>query len=416
GSRPLLNVLLALGLVSCGGGGDDGGPNEWSVTVTTSVGSGTEVTVDGTDRAAPFSARWQTGESHTIGVPSPQSGNPGTRHLFDRWSDGGAQSHEVSVERDRTFTARLITEHELTVTTTPDGTGSVSAVPLGPWIVDGANVELTASPAVGWVLDRWEGDVTGDANPTAFAMDGPKSVTAVFAEQPGTVSGRATQQWDGAPLVGLVIHLIANGDTTTTTSDSNGDYEFIEVAVGAYTVAADTASVIPFGQFLPSRERAITVGRGEDVTGIDFSYQRAQIEVRTLADASSVSVGATVTVTLELDLSAIPLPASSLTGTIAWDSGLLDYTEGSAAGTVWDQLIVNEGTAGTLSFAAISVNGVGDTVVVALTYEVVAIATGTTEFGPVLEELSVIDPATGSAVDLVSITTMVETQASVTVQ
>ncbi|MGD2217419.1 MAG: hypothetical protein PVJ64_11700, partial [Gemmatimonadales bacterium] len=66
------------------------------MTVTTSVGSGTEVTVDGTDRAAPFSARWQTGESHTIGVPSPQSGNSGTRHLFDRWSDGGAQSHEVS--------------------------------------------------------------------------------------------------------------------------------------------------------------------------------------------------------------------------------------------------------------------------------------------------------------------------------
>lgn len=415
GFRYLIGVLLAVGHLGCGGG-DDGGPNEWSVTVTTSIGSGTEVTVDGTDRAAPFSARWQTGESHTIGVSSPQSGAPGTRYSFERWSDGGAQSHQVSVERARTFTATLTTEHELTITTTPEGTGTVAANPVGPWLAEGTNVELTASPAVGWVLDRWEGDVTGGANPTTFAMDAPKSVTAVFAEQPGTVSGNAVQQWDGMPLVGLQVHLIANGDTTTTTTDSNGDYEFVEVAVGAYTVAADAESVFPFGQFLPSREQGLTVGRGEDVTGIDFSYQRAQIEVRTLADISTVSIGATVTITLELDLSAIPLPASTLTGTIGWNAALADYTEASAAGTVWDQVEVNESPTGTLGFAAISVNGVGDPVVLALTYELVATAMGTTEFDPILEELSVIDPATGAAVELVSITTIVETRASVSVQ
>jgi hypothetical protein len=414
--RALPGLVLAVGLVSCGGGGDDGGPNEWSVTITTSVGSGTQVTVDGTDRAAPHSARWETGDSHTIGVPSPQSDGSGTRYLFDRWSDGGAQSHEVSVERDRTFTATLSTEHELTTATTPEGTGTVDADPAGPWIADGTNVELTASPAVGWVLDRWEGDVTGTANPTTLAMDAPKSVTAVFAEQPGTVSGRAVQQWDGAPLVGLEIHLIANGDTTTTTTDSNGDYEFVDVAVGAYNVAADAGGVPPFGQFAPSREQAITVGRGEDVTGIDFSYQRAQIEVRTLAEASNVSIGATVTITLELDLSAIPLPASTVTGVISWNAAVADYTEGSASGAAWDQLEINESPVGTLGFAAISINGVGSAVVVALTYDVVAIAADTTEFDPILEELSVIDPATGGAVDLLAITTVVETRASVTVQ
>ena len=115
-------------------------------------------------------------------------------------------------------------------------------------------------------------------------------------------------------------------------------------------------------------------------------------------------------------LSAIPLPASTLTGAISWNAALADYTEGSEAGAVWDQFVVNESPAGTLGFAAISVNGVGDAVVVALTYEVVATATGTTEFDPALQELSVIDPATGAAVDLLSITTVVETRASVTVQ
>jgi hypothetical protein len=201
----------------------------------------------------------------------------------------------VSVDAGSGIAERSSSSVTVTVATTPDATGTVDADPAGPWIVDGTTVELTASPVVGWVFDRWEGDVTGAANPTTFAMDAPKSVTAVFGEQPGTVSGRAIQQWDGAPLVGLVVHLIANGDTTTTTTDANGDYEFVDVAVGAYTVAADAESVIPFGQFAPSREQAITVGRGEDVTGIDFSYQRAQIEIRTLADNTNVSVDATVT-------------------------------------------------------------------------------------------------------------------------
>jgi hypothetical protein len=319
------------------------------------------------------------------------------------------------VDRATTFEAYLGEEYDLVITVTPEGTGTVEADPPGPWIEVGTSVELTATPIEGWELDHWEGDVTGDENPTTFDLFGPADVTGVFILGPGTVAGRATQVWDGAPLVGLDIHLIANGDTTTTTTDSNGDYEFTRVLVGSYIVAADEDGVIPFGQFTPSREQAITVGQGEDVT-VDFGYQRAQIEVRTLADVSNVSIGATVTVTLELDLSAIPLPASTLTGTVGWDAAVADYTEGSETGAVWDQLVVNESPAGTLRFAAISANGVGDAVVIALTYEVVATATGTTEFDPVLEELSVIDPATGEAVDLLSITTVVEARASVSVQ
>jgi hypothetical protein len=417
--------LLALGLAACGGDGDDGGPDNVTVSVTFTTWSyssdepvtGVQVSVDGTNHDTPYSTRWRPGETHRISVPSPQLFGSGRgRYLFHRWADSYEQTREVSVDRATTFEVRLVEEYELVITVTPEGTGTVEADPPGPWIPCGTGVVLTATPIEGWVLDRWEGSVTGDENPTILGMCNPASVTAVFIEGPGTVSGSATQLWDGAPLVGLEIYLIANGDTTTTTTDSNGDYEFTRVLVGSYTVAADTTGLEPFGQFTPSREQAITVGQGEDVTGIDFGYQRAQIEVRTLADISSVSVGATVTITLELDLSAIPLPASTLTGTVGWDAAVADYAEGSASGGVWDQLEVNESPAGTLGFAAISANGVGDAVLIALTYEVVATATGTTEFDPVLQELSVIDPATGEAVDLLSITTVIEIRAGVSVQ
>ncbi len=422
--RLTLALLLALGHVACGGG-DDGGPVESSVSVTFTAWSydsdewvtGIQVSVDGTNHDIPYSTRWRSGEAHTISVPSPQLFGSGRgRYQFHRWADSYEQTREVSVDRATEFEVRLVEEFDLAISVTPEGMGTVEADPPGPWIPCGTGVVLTATPIEGWELDRWEGDVTGSENPTILGMCNPASVTGVFILGPGSISGRATQAWDGAPLVGLDIHLIANGDTTTTTTDFNGDYEFTRVLVGSYTVAADTTGLEPFGQFTPSGERAITVAQGEDVTGIDFGYQRAQIEVRTLADASSVSVGATVTVTLELDLSAIPLPASTLTGTIGWDAAVADYTEASETGAVWDQLIVNESPAGTLGFAAVSANGVGDDVVVALTFEVVATATGTTEFDPVLQELTVIDPTTGAAVDLLSITTVVETRASVSVQ
>lgn len=43
-----------------------------------------------------------------------------------------------------------------------------------------SEVELTAVPDNGWRFVRWEGDLTGDANPALLTMDRNKSVTAVF--------------------------------------------------------------------------------------------------------------------------------------------------------------------------------------------------------------------------------------------
>ncbi|MHC4661630.1 MAG: M14 family zinc carboxypeptidase [Planctomycetota bacterium] len=78
-----------------------------SVTVTTSAGALTEVLVDGAACSAPYSATWDSGSTHEIGVPSPQQFTTGTRYVFDNWSDGGNQSHEISPDADGTYTANL---------------------------------------------------------------------------------------------------------------------------------------------------------------------------------------------------------------------------------------------------------------------------------------------------------------------
>lgn len=406
-------LVVAVAVIACG---DDGGPKQWPVTVTTSQAPGTTVTVDGVDQAAPYGAAWDDGESHSIGVPSPQAVGTGTRFLFSAWSDGGARTHSVSVGGDSSFTAQLGAEYELTIDVDPASTGTVDADPEGSWYGAGASVRLTAVPAAGFMFDHWEGQLRGAINPGSIAMTEPRAVTAVFAALPGSVSGRAWRAEDGSPLADRRIALMESGDTIAVTrTDANGDYSFGDVEVGDYAVAADSTGLEPFGRFVDGREQPLTVESEQDVTA-DFEYRLARIVVRTAADAISISMGTPVSLSLELDLSEIPLPLATLGGTISWSATVADFTENSETGGVWDQLLVNEDPVGTLNVAAVSANGVGGEVVVALGFEVLTTASGSAEFDPALSELAVIDPAIGTTVDLLAITTQVEERVRVDVQ
>lgn len=387
-----------------------------AVTVTTSVGAGTQVEVDGGAVDAPDARDWQEGAVHSIGVPSPQSAGAGVRYVHESWSDGGAQTHDVSVDSDSTFTAALATEYELSTAVSPTGSGAVEVDPAGPWYTSGASVELTAAPETGWAFDHWEGDLSGATNPETLAMDAAKSVTAIFVALPGSVAGRAYRAEDDSPLVGREILLIQGADTTSTVTDGNGDYSFTDVEPGDYEVVADTSGLTLFGRFEPGQGQAVTVGPGEDLANTDFAYRLAQITVRTLVTATPVSTGTADTISLELDVSEIPLPIASLGGDITWDAAVADFTEGSEAGAVWDIVVVNEDPTGTLKFSAISAAGAGDDVLLALMFEVTATGIGSSEFDPTLTELTAIDPDTGTSIDLLPITTLVEERATVTVQ
>ena len=45
-----------------------------------------------------------------------------------------------------------------------------------------ASVSVTATPAAGWAFVRWEGDLSGTANPATVTMNSDKAVVAVFEE------------------------------------------------------------------------------------------------------------------------------------------------------------------------------------------------------------------------------------------
>ncbi len=64
-----------------------------------------------------------------------------------------------------------------------NGSGSVSKNPDGAYLY-GDVVELTANPAVGWHFENWTGDMTGTTNPKSITLNGSKTVTANFVENP----------------------------------------------------------------------------------------------------------------------------------------------------------------------------------------------------------------------------------------
>ena len=167
-----------------------------SYTVTTNP-SGLQIIVDGTTYTASQTFNWTPGSSHTLSVSSLQSGTAGRRYVFFSWSDGGAQTHAVTVpSSSTTYTATFSTQYQLTITSSPPAAGTVTPSPMGdqsgivcPALVgvicpgyysSGTMVTLTATPNTGYSFSSWSGDLSGTANPTSVTMNGPKTVTANF--------------------------------------------------------------------------------------------------------------------------------------------------------------------------------------------------------------------------------------------
>lgn len=141
--------------------------------------SALKVTVDGVPHVAPYTFCGSVGDAFTVGAPSPQTGDPGTRYVFASWSDSGTQTHSVTSEC--TLTAAFTTEYKLTTEAVPPEGGTVT--PAGEsWHEVGTSVEVTAIPSGEWAFSEWSGDLTGDDNPDSLNMDGPKSVQAHFVE------------------------------------------------------------------------------------------------------------------------------------------------------------------------------------------------------------------------------------------
>jgi hypothetical protein len=155
--------------------------NLTAVTIATAPTSLT-VTVDGTNYTAPAVFNWLPTSSHTLAVPSPQvAGDGHSRSVFASWSDGGAQSHSMTIPFSATTnTARFATNYLLDLAITPSGAGTVTPSPAGPWYDLGQAVSLTASTNAGYLFYVWQAVDSQSNNTAQVTMSAYKAVQAQF--------------------------------------------------------------------------------------------------------------------------------------------------------------------------------------------------------------------------------------------
>lgn len=156
-----------------------------AVRITTSVGAGTRVVVDGVSRNAPHDVVWGYPSTHSIGVDSIQ-GDTLVRHVYVRWSDGGARIHDVVIDATPdTFVAALRTEHRLRAVAGSGGTIS-SSVPLDAsgvaWLLPTDTARLLAIPdtANGFLFVQWSQDTTTTRDTLDLILSRPYTVRAAF--------------------------------------------------------------------------------------------------------------------------------------------------------------------------------------------------------------------------------------------
>jgi hypothetical protein len=113
-------------------------------------------------------------------MPSPLTGTPGTLYTFTGWSDSGAETHSIDVTGTAaTYTARFLTQYELTLGAAPASFGSVSPA-SGGLINAGSSLTVTAEGIAPYTFSYWSGTISGDSNPISVTMSSTQSVTANF--------------------------------------------------------------------------------------------------------------------------------------------------------------------------------------------------------------------------------------------
>ncbi len=125
------------------------------------------------------------------------SGNNGFA-LFDR--NTGAVLDQGAIDAIMTGANIGNPNIDYTLTTTVNGSGSVSRSPTGTSFPGGTVVTLTATPAANYDFSGWSGDVGGTANPTTIRITANATVTANFVPTGTLGTGKILRQyWNNVP-------------------------------------------------------------------------------------------------------------------------------------------------------------------------------------------------------------------------
>ncbi len=108
-------------------------------------------------------------------------------HVFIGWGGdlaGDTNPTQLVMNTNKVVTASFTPKAGCVLTVNIVGQGTVVLDPAKPQYDPGQVVELTATPADGWLFIDWSGAISGESSPESVTMDADKTVTARFMAPP----------------------------------------------------------------------------------------------------------------------------------------------------------------------------------------------------------------------------------------
>ncbi|MDD5190013.1 MAG: InlB B-repeat-containing protein [Dehalococcoidales bacterium] len=215
-----------------------------AVFVPLKYGLDVNITGNGTVSKNPDAASYDYNTVVTL------TATPAPGYAFTCWEGdlaGSTNPATITLSGNKMVNA-VFTINSYPLTVNINGNGSVTKSPDATAYVYGTVVTLNANAANGFKFDRWEGALTGKANPATLTVDAAKTVTAVFVPLaiPTTLTitssnTLATGAADISALLTIPNNLQLPGKTVTFTIGTNV-YTAVTDVNGVATVNVPLAS------------------------------------------------------------------------------------------------------------------------------------------------------------------------------
>jgi hypothetical protein len=255
-------------------------------TITTSPsGMGFYVDGDFWEGPANFASDWFPGWTpktpHSLSSYSPQQPySINTMFTWEKWSDGGALSHTITVpNKASTLTGTFTPAYVPGAYANPDCAATVSLSPPSStgFYNSGTKVTVSADAAAGWVLTGWSGSLTGrkpteslkvtDEELAVATYDTSKTPLSVTALKPATmpaggaggtvaIKGKGFTSASQAYVNGFyrpaTVVSSSEIDVVLTSADLAGPPNAFPIAIGNFPAGAPCYIYAPLGFFTTS--------------------------------------------------------------------------------------------------------------------------------------------------------------------
>jgi uncharacterized protein (TIGR03437 family) len=177
--------------------------------------SGLPIELDGAACVTPCRVERDAGATIRFAAAGLQKADEQSRLLFKGWSDSAAPARAVELTADpRTYTANYIFQSRLSLSAAPVDGANMTVDPSSSdgFYDTGSVVSVIATPALGFRIRTWSGDLTGSGARAAIAIDAPRTAVLLLDRVPVIaplgVRNAATGALPGRVAAGSLISII----------------------------------------------------------------------------------------------------------------------------------------------------------------------------------------------------------------